>query len=46
MAARESAVHKNHNPILKILNYLPLTFFFHNGCLSWPYLWKYWRDWN
>ena len=28
MAARESAVHKNHNPILKKLNYLPLTFLF------------------
>jgi len=26
-------------------SYLPLTFF-HNGCLSGPYLGKYKRDWN
>jgi len=27
-------------------SYLPITIFFHNAYLSWPYLWKYKRDWN
>jgi len=43
MASRGSAVHTNHNPTLYITytcRYLPLTIFFHNGCLSWPYLGK------
>ena len=37
MAVRESVVHKNHNPTMFIYRVIS-TYFFRNGCLSWPYL--------
>ena len=49
MAIRGSAVYKNRDPSYWII--FPLPFFhneclFHNGCLSWPYLGRYKRDWK
>jgi len=41
MSVRGSAVHKNHNSTLSITELSPINHFFHNGCLSWPFLGKY-----
>jgi len=41
MSVKGSAVHKNHNSTLYITELSPINHFFHNGCLSWPFLGKY-----
>jgi len=41
MAARGSAIYKNHNHTLYFTELSPINHFFHNGCLCWPYLGKY-----
>jgi len=44
MLLKGSTEDKNHNPTLYITELSPINHFFHNGCLSWPYLGKYKRD--
>ena len=44
MTVRENAVHKNHNPTMYITELSPINHFFHNGCLSWPYLGNYLKE--
>ena len=41
MTVRGSTAYKNDNPTLYIIELSPITIFFHNGCLSWPYLGQY-----
>ena len=42
MAVRGRAVQKNHNPTLFSYKVISINhYFFHNGCLSRPYLGKY-----